>query len=87
MAPSMPTCGSSTQAATGGPQMAPAVFASVNRPAVAAASLAVRGSASPTSVNSAPDRHDTGSVSTTANQSTVVHSPTCVPDVRRPNST
>src|SRR5947208_10478706 len=81
---SVPSVGRSTKAANGGPHAAPTVLASVSDAASRTSSLRSRRSASPSSVNSAPERYDTGSVITDANQTTRVHRPTWAPLVNTP---
>ena len=77
----MPTAGNRTKAANGGPHSPPSVLASESRAAAPVDSLVRRFTASPMSVNSAPERQDTGNVSAIANHSTRHHSRICAPAV------
>ncbi len=78
---SMPASGRSTNPASGAPQSAPVVFATVSHAAARVSSSTPRRIALPTNVNNNPDKSDVGAVRTHANQRIFCQSPTCVPDV------
>ena len=70
------------KAAIGGPDNAPAVLASASHATAFVSPRRSRGSASPMSGKSIPERNAVGNVRTDANQSTRDHCPTWVPPVR-----
>ena len=82
----MPSTGSNTNAAAGGPHMAPPVFHIVSQPAVRVATPTWRCKASPSSVNRTPESSDGSNVRTEASHRTRYHDSICVPAVSPSNA-
>src|SRR5207248_11708226 len=78
---SIPRFGSSTKAASGGPHIAPVVFATVNHADARVGAGIQRLSAAASNVKRTPERNDVGNASAAASHRTRVHSAICAPVV------